>query len=49
MAHGRTGRHAKVLAGDRDKIEQAAVHLVDAMRNANMRLVAFNEHYSALH
>ena len=49
MAHGRRSRYAKVFAADREKIEQAAAQLVDAMRNAKMRLVAFNEHYCALH
>jgi hypothetical protein len=49
MASRRKRRFEKVFPEGRDRIEQAARQLVDAMRDAKMRLVALNEHYSALH
>ena len=49
MTRRRKRRFAKLHDADREAIEQAATRLLDAVRNAQMNLVAFNEHYTALH
>lgn len=49
MTRRRKRRFAKLHDPDREAIERAATMLQDAMRNAKMSLVAFNEHYTALH
>jgi hypothetical protein len=48
MVGGRRRRFAKVFPHDREAIEGAASKLRDAMIQAKIRLVPFNEHYSAL-
>jgi hypothetical protein len=49
MTGRRKRRYAKLHDADRQAIEAAATKLLDAMRNAKMNLIAFNEHYTALH
>jgi hypothetical protein len=49
MTGRRKRRYAKLHDADRQAIEQAAAKLLDAMRNAKMNLVAFDEQYTALH
>ena len=48
MTGRRKRRYAKLHDADRQAIEAAATKLLDAMRNAKMNLIAFNEHYTAL-